>query len=330
MKLLPGAKIVRLPRSHPPVLVVVIDTEEEFEWGKEFRRDATCVRAIPALGRAQRIFDEFRIRPTYVIDYPVATQATSVEVLRGFLDSGRAVIGAHCHPWVNPPFDEEITPRLTFPGNLDAALERAKIRELASAIEASFGARPVCYKAGRYGLGPNSAAILEEEGFDVDLSVCANVDLGPEGGPDYTDASPDTRLFGRARKLAEIPTTAGFLGWLWPIGPALRRGFGDGRVASVLRRVGALERIRLSPEGVEPRDHRRLTRALVRRGVRVFQFSFHSPSVEPGCTAYVRDEADLSRFLDALRRYFDFFLGELEGVALTPGEVRERLLAQTG
>jgi hypothetical protein len=70
---------------------------------------------------------------------------------------------------------------------------------------------------------------------------------------------------------------------------------------------------------------RRLTRALLHDGVRVFVFSFHSPSVMPGGTPYVRSQSDLDRFLDKCRRYFDFFMKELNGVTMTPLEIKDAL-----
>jgi hypothetical protein len=81
----------------------------------------------------------------------------------------------------------------------------------------------------------------------------------------------------------------------------------------------------LSPEGFLPEHHRRLTRSLLDRGVRVFSFTLHSPSLRPGCTPYVQSAAELDKFLDACRRYFEFFLGEIGGVAKTPLEFARSL-----
>ena len=61
------------------------------------------------------------------------------------------------------------------------------------------------------------------------------------------------------------------------------------------------------------------------RGVRVFTWSFHSPSVLPGGTPYVRTEADVMRFLDAFDRYFDWFFGKLGGRPTTPAQVAREL-----
>ena len=90
-------------------------------------------------------------------------------------------------------------------------------------------------------------------------------------------------------------------------------------------RLRAVERIRLSPEDYSEPEMRRLTHTLLGDGVRVFVFSFHSPSVMPGGTPYVRSQGDLDRFLEKCRSYFEFFMKQLDGVAMTPIEVKDIL-----
>jgi len=300
-----------------PALLVVVDTEEEFDWSAPFDRRNTSVEHMRDIGRLQAVFDEFGVRPTYSIDYPIATQEIAAGPLRGFRESGRCDIAAHLHPWVNPPHEEEVNARNSYPGNLPRDLERRKIEALAAAIEEHLGVRPRVYKAGRYGFGPRTGAILEELGFEIDLSPCPAFDFRADGGPDHTRAPLEPRRVGR---LVQIPATGACLGPLHPLGvalgPALDRLPGRG----LLSRARLLERMLLSPEGHAVEDLRRLTRALLGRGLRTFSFSLHSPSIRPGCTPYVRDERGRVEFLEACRRYFDFFLGELGGVCTTPFE----------
>jgi hypothetical protein len=324
------------------VLVVVLDAEEEFEWEADFARHTTSVSAIARVDRAQSVFDAFGITPTYVVTYPVANQADGAGPLRDIARSGRACIGAHLHPWVTPPFKEELCSRNSFPGNLPPDLEAAKLRSTVAAIEEHLRVRPLVYQAGRYGLGPSTHAILREQGFLVDCSVLPAFDYRAEGGPDFSALDPHPHWFPgapdeaarAAAPLLGLPLTAAYVGFLSGgaagAGPGLYRvatsaPFRALRVPGLLSRIGALERLRLSPEGYTPEDNRRLTRALLERGVRTFAFSFHTPSLKPGCTPYVRSEDDLSAFLDRCRRYFDFFLGELGGVSRTPLELREAL-----
>ena len=67
-------RAARLPSDHPPVLLVVVDTEEEFDWEGGFSREHTAVSAMGSVERAQSLAEEFDITPTYVVDYPVASQ----------------------------------------------------------------------------------------------------------------------------------------------------------------------------------------------------------------------------------------------------------------
>lgn len=328
--LLRPREFVRLEEPHPPALLVVIDTEEEFEWGKGFHREKTSVHAMRGIPRLQKLFDACGVRPTYVVDYPIATQPEGYAALKEFHDAGTAVIGAHLHPWVNPPFEDVPDDRLSYPGNLDRALEKRKLSALTDAIAGTFGSRPTIYKAGRYGIGPNTTSILEELGYEIDLSVCPGLDFRADGGPDFVSVPPEPYWFGAKGSLLEIPCTAAFIGPLHRFGPPLRRlsltPLGQAlRLKGILSRLGALDRLRVSPEGFDLDQQVRVTRALLKRGVRVMNLTFHSPSATPGYTSFVRDEAELQGFHDCLRRYLDFFLGEVKGVALTPRELRDRL-----
>lgn len=319
----------RLGADQPPVVVTVLSTEEEFDWSKPFDRSETSVRAAAHIGRAQDVFDQFGVRPCYVCDYPIVSQPESVAAFKSILDDGRCEIGAHLHPWVSPPHEEVVDGHNSFPGNLPAELEEAKIRTLAETIEANFGQRPKSYQAGRYGFGPNTAGILARQGFELDFSGSPPFDFRPETGPDFSDFSSDAFWFGADHALLGVPVSGAYVGFLRGSGPGLHRiaeSMAWAKVPGILSRLGALDRLRLSPEGFDHADHRRLTEFLLSRGVRVFVFSFHSPTVVPGCTDYVRTDAELADFLDRCKRYYDYFLGELGGRSMTPVELRAHLL----
>lgn len=328
-----AAQTIHVEPSQAPMLAVVVDTEEEFDWSRSHDRGATSVRAMRWITRGQEICDRYGIVPTYLVDYPVATQAEGYEPLRGIHASGRALIGAHVHPWVNPPHDEVVCATNSYPGNLPRELEEEKLRRVSKAIESNFGSRPRIYKAGRYGVGPNTAEILEEQGFEIDLSVCPSFDWRADGGPDYSRVHALPFWFGRRRRMFGLPASSAFTGSLAALGPLIERHVRSPllerlRVPGVLARLGIYDRLRLSPEGFTSTEHRKVTRALLRRGVRTFTWSFHSPSLDPGHTPYVRSGADLERFLDSFRRYFDYFFGELGGVAMTPVEIKQHLETQ--
>jgi hypothetical protein len=53
-----------------------------------------------------------------------------------------------------------------------------------------------------------------------------------------------------------------------------------------------------------------------------FSATYHSPSLAPGNTPYVRNEADLSAFLQRIEQYLRFFTEDVGGRAATPFEVK--------
>jgi hypothetical protein len=91
---------------------------------------------------------------------------------------------------------------------------------------------------------------------------------------------------------------------------ALFRNVGVARAMAMLR-LGC--RIRLSPEGSHVSQLKACARGLVACGCQVLVFSFHSPSVVPGLTPYVRDRQDLVTFLGRIGGFLRFFREELGG-----------------
>ncbi len=319
-----------MTRSRPQ-LAVVVDTEEEFDWTAPFSRDRRAVRSIPAQALAHRIFDPLGVVPTYVIDHPVATDPRAVEFLRGLQRDGRAEIGAHLHPWVSPPHEEEVNRRNSYHCNLPPGLERAKIARLTDEIARSFG-RPTVFKAGRYGFGPGTAAIIAELGYRVDCSYVPWTTFAADGGPDYQDTPDQPFWLDRGRGLLEVPLTGGFFGRLARAGPGLHRLLNDRRaerlrIPGLLARTGLLARARLTPEGVPADEQRRLLDAMVASGRRFFTMTYHSPSLAVGNTPYVRDEAGLAAFLDAIERVLRHFRDDLGGEFTTLTRHRRAMLA---
>lgn len=326
-----AATPVGLPPDDPPRLLVVIDTEEEFDWNAGYRRDSRSVRAMDELWRAEEVFAECGVRPTYVVDHPIATIEESVRVLRELRAAGRCDIGIQLHTWVNPPFEEHLGVRNSFQANLPQGLERAKLATLTRAVEDAFGERPIIHKAGRYGVGRETAIALVELGYKIDLSVAPGYDYSGEGGPDFRYARNDMHTCGPGGQLLSIPTTAGFIGLLHGLGPAvfdahwqshplralMARGLSFSRVA---------ERVMLSPEGHRLSKLCRLARRVRATGTGVLALSFHSSSLRPGCTPYTRDAQDVAELLSKTREFIRFFKEELGGVASTPLEVHDAVM----
>jgi hypothetical protein len=315
-----------------PRLVVLVDAEEEFDWREPFSRSNSRVSNIAAQHRAHGIFERYGIVPTYMVDYPVARQRAGYAPLAELHRDGRCRVGAQLHPWVTPPFTEEVTVRNSFAGNLPRDLERAKLRQLVDTIEANFGLRPTAFTAGRYGVGRSTQGLLEELGFRIDSSVRPHTEYLSQGGPDFRHCSARPYWVGGERGLLELPRTVGLCGLLAARGrrlfDLLQGGLGSRlRLPGLLARGRLLERIALTPEGMSHRELRRLTGAMIATGHKVFVMSYHSPSLVPGNTPYVASARDLAAFLDRLDRYFEFFMAEVGGEPATPEDIRALALA---
>lgn len=316
-----------------PELAIVVDTEEEFDWTKPFDRACTATTSIPAQARAHELYDRLGIRPTYVVDYPVATNPQSAAFLRALREEGRAEIGAHLHAWVTPPHDEQVTTRNSYQGNLPPGLEQAKIARLTDAVEEAVGARPTIFKAGRHGFGPETARHLVSLGYTIDCSLLPHHDLGGDGGPDFTRASDQPHWLASAPDLLEIPVTTGFFGRAAGLGPHLKGLFDNPAAArlhlpGMLARAGLVARSRLSPEGISAAEQRRLLQRLVARGRRTFCLVYHSPSLAPGHTPYVRTPEDLTLFLERIEDTLTFFRDSLGGRFTTLTQVHARMSAE--
>ena len=282
-----------------PRYLLTVDTEEEFDWAAPLAREGFRLDSVGELANFQQFAEGFGAKPVYLLDYPLATSAQAMAAIGDAVAGGRAEVGVQLHPWVSPPFDEQITEYNSFAGNLPYDLERAKLLELHAAITRNFGQAPNIYRAGRYGVGPNTAFILREAGITIDTSVRAGFDYTGIGGQNFAHLGPKPWWVSEPGQLPliELPLTTVFCGALrrhaariYPMLGKIPRGPG------LFARSHLLDRIPLTPEGVSIAEAIRAIDQALADGLPVLVLSFHSPSLSAGCTPYVRDQADLEAF----------------------------------
>ncbi|MES2754563.1 MAG: polysaccharide deacetylase family protein [Pseudomonadota bacterium] len=318
----PAGDPLAWPANFGTRFVVFVDTEEEFDWNAPFSRTAHGVSATSAIPAAHARFADRGVALTWLVDYPIVSDPASVDRIAATLTDGRSAVGTQLHPWVNPPFDEPLSPRNSFVGNLPETLEAAKLEVLTDAIAAAFGARPVVYRAGRYGIGPATLRLLAERGYQLDSSVRARYDYMGEGGPDFTLIGNDA--YRATEGPVELPLTTAFIGRLRS--PALYRALtrvpkGRGAFA----RAGLLSRIALTPESMPLDEVLEAIRVVHGEGLRLLNFAFHSPSLVPGHTPYVRDAGDLAKFW----AWWDGVLNLLAQLGIANASLDEVLAAST-
>jgi len=280
-------------------VLLTVDTEEEFDWTGPFRREGYGLSHVAAIPRFQAFCEGVGAHPVYLVDWPIVQDAQAVEIIGDAVRRGTAEVGVQLHPWVNPPFDEEVCVRNSFAGNLPPALEAAKFMALRDAIETAFGTAPLIYRAGRYGLGAHTADLLKRAGIRIDTSVRALFDYSYQGGPDYSDHPLMPYWVDAERSLLELPVTSAYWGPLRQLGPLIHRvqrhvpTFFSG-----FSRFRLLERIALTPEGVSSEEALRGVDRALASGLPLLVLSFHSPTLAPGHTPYARDEAAVEALYD--------------------------------
>ena len=273
---------------------VFVDVEEEFDWRAPHDPRNRATTAMAAFPDAHRRFAERGVALNCMIDHPIATDPASVAILSRVVEDGRSEIGTQLHAWVNPPFEGAATSAASYAGNLPRALEAAKLETLTSAITTAFGMAPRAYRAGRYGIGPHSFDLLAALGYRIDSSVRPGYDYSGDGGPDFSMA--DAGAY-RDRGIVELPLTTVFTGRARRGGAGLYCALGHvpkGR--GVFARARLLSRIALTPEDMPIAAALEAVAVAAGEGLRLLNLSFHSPSLAPGHTPYVRDAADLKRF----------------------------------
>ena len=294
-------------RDRIPRFLLTVDTEEEFDWSQPLTRESHGIEHVRRLAKFQEFCEAEHVVPVYLVDWPIANSKLAVEILAEPLSKGRAEVGVQLHPWVNPPFDEELTPANSFAGNLDPRLEEAKIERLRKTIEDKFGVAPLIYRAGRYGAGANTAEILKRQGIAVDSSVRPKFDYSAAGGPDYRGHPSAPYWLDEERTLLELPLTTAFWGMLRRQGDAIYpRLWRTPMLRGLPSRLGLLERVPLTPEGTSVEEAIRGIDMALDDGTPLLVFSFHSPSLRPGDTPYVRTEDDLDDLYDWWRRVFAY------------------------
>lgn len=317
-----------------PLLLTMVDAEESFDWSRPFSSAANDVSAMASQHLAHRVFSRHGVVPLYLADYPVANQDAGRAPLRELLRDKLCDIGAQMHPWVTPPFFEAVDETNSYAGNLPVTLELEKARRLTDALGEAFGAAPLIYRTGRFGVGPRTADVLKALGYVADSS------LAPCWPPPEHRANalawasaPAPFWVDREKRLMEIPVSAALVGRL--SGRAGERlapmvfqpGLERLRLAGAMSRLGLLERIRLTPEGMTIPEAKRLVRHMLAEGHKTFVLTYHSPSLEPGNTPYVRNLAQRDRFLDWLDEFYTFFREEVGG---RPGIWRELRFGKGG
>jgi len=311
----------------PTKVFITIDTEEDL-WG-EYKTPDSPVDNIAHLPMLQDLFDRFGAMPTYFVNWPVVTNKHASQVLQEILNRGRCEIGTHCHPWNTPPIEEKTNNHNSMICNLPYDLIEKKLETLHQAIVDRFKVKPICFRAGRWGFGPKVAKVIHKLGYRVDTSLTPFVDWIEEEGPDFSDASTFSYWFDsddilhekENGSLLEVPPTIGFLQKNFERCGSIRKRFFK-KPHSLYHVLGILDKLRilnhrwLSPELSSGSDMILLSKNFIRLGHRFLNMSFHSTSLLPGKSPFVRNQKQFEKFLHDIEMFLQFAVDQ--GMTFSP------------
>lgn len=310
-------------------LLVGIDTEGDNQWDAHARANQQFEN-LYALPRLHALFARHRVRPTYVITYPVARDARSAEVLRGLLAGGDCEIGAHHHPWETPPCTADDIRRHPYASALPRVQFEQQLASLTDAITAAVGVRPVTYRSGRFGFSAEHVAALERLGYLVESSVAPLFYESHKGGPEFVEApltpyflAYDNATTPGSSGVLEVPVSCGLNRHLpkrWQY--AYARAPRPYLTKRVLRRLGLLRLRWLRPSYSSLPEMVGLARSLSRAGEPVLNLLFHSSEAIVGGSPYNRTQGELDAFFDRLERFLEFATRELNAAPATFAEFR--------
>jgi hypothetical protein len=316
------------------ILIVTVDVEED-NWGIE--NSETTVENIRMIPRLQNLFDGYGIKPTYLVTYPVVSSNWPVDIFSQIASAGKCEIGSHLHPWNTPPLKEDINERNSMLNNLPIDLQLEKLNVLTDEIQNTLGRKPKSFRAGRYGLGSETIKALIRCGYLVDSSVTPTMSWVSYGeGPTYMDAKTEPYWISVEgdeqdkdfyNSILEIPATIGFNRWPFEfcqkIFCRLQKDWLEFiHPIGILHHTKLLRKIWLSPEISSAEDMITLSKIIIKNGMQFLNLSFHSTSLLPGKSPFVKNKEELEQFFLKIEKLLEYLTSTTKLISLTLLEAR--------
>lgn len=316
--------------------IITVDTEADDQWKK--KGEKLTLENISYLPRFQKLCDSFGFPPTYLITNEVASDERAIKILSLWQGAGRAEVGAHLHPWTNPPFNDcelNNSKVQAFPSELTNEALWSKLKFLTEIIKTNFHKPPTSYRAGRFGFDERSAKYLLELGYMVDCSITPKINWhktagltdGP-GGPDFRQARVqpyflslnDVCQAGES-KLLELPLTIIYTGRLIKENNRSTKTFTnlpDSMIKLIFNKLLFGKKWLRIFQSSKISDWRLIYRSAVRNNLPVIEFMIHSSELMPGGSPYAKDEKEVDYIFYQLEAMFKYFKQQgAEGTTLT-------------
>lgn len=291
-------------------LIITIDTEEEFDWHADFsRHDHSVDNIFSHHDIMHDVYGQYAISPIYLISYPVLNHPDCVKLLRQIALDKQAILGTQLHPWVTPPFDEELSIRHSYACHLPNDLEWQKLKCLTEKFKSVFGFSPLHYKAGRYGFGEKTSDILHELGYLYNFSYYTGryADLAHKG---FDHRHMQAFPFDDNNQVKHFPVMGAYHGGCADI-DFMQRWFQKSPILRrILRRLGMIDFGNLTPENTDLKEMIAVTQTALRQGHDVFHMTYHSSVFLENKAPLYKNKQEIMVFKKTLADYFAYIQGQ--------------------
>lgn len=282
------------------LFLLSVDTEEEWDWSGPFPEGEFSVENLHMLPDLQQFCTERGIRPCYFMDYAAAKGLSPSSPFVERLRNNECELGAHLHPWANPPYFEKPTEANSHVVNLPLKQVEEKLDALMTLFAERFEYQPKAFRTGRWGISPEIMHLLWSRGFEVDSSVYPfyeNEYFSCQGSPTlpYWPDESDVHKSGGQHNILELPVTVGFNRTPFATanrvhqsleGPVLK----NLKANAVLWHSQLLRKIYMSPEVSDAQDMIALADSAIKENGPLIHMYFHSSNLIKNGTGFFETE----------------------------------------
>ncbi len=314
----------------PRYFIITVDAEADNLWAKE---NTITIHNIDYIPRFQELCNKYDFYPTYLTSYELLGSDNYASIIKSYVDKGLSEIGAHLHPWNNPPYEPKYDGYHDFhayPHDLPLELFRKKMETLTSKLENSFQTKMTSYRAGRWGFSAEHARVLLELGYIVDCSVTPFVSWehfsgrpAGVGGMDFYGVPSKAYVLDKKNVnmseqggLVEVPMT------IVPLFGGFLSSYMAHNASNPLVRIA--KALGFGPQWFRPLPYVSSSRMIsvgekwLQLGNDYVEMMIHSSELMPGGSPYYKNKNDIESLYAKMEETFNYFSNKgLTGIALT-------------
>ncbi len=318
------------------IFLLSVDTEEEFDWDGPFPESNFAVENLTKLDEFQTFCERNKYRPIYFVDYAAAE---SLPKYPDFFNEQRQAnyeIGAHLHPWANPPYFGPATEETSHVVNLPIEQVEQKLDALMTLFDENLHCKPTSFRTGRWGISNEIMQILISRGFDLDSSVypfyenqyfnCLGSPLKP-----YWPSLDNVLTPGEQSKIMEMPVTIGFnktpFDKYYNIYELCQRpAMQFLRATALLWHTRLLRKIYFSPEAANAADMIDLADASIQQNNQCLHMYLHSSSFLDNTTGFLNVDNAFEHICQQINEVTTHLESKYEVTYMTPSEYKAYLI----